>query len=312
MIEAWPFDPFVIPSPQVLRVGAYPLHGAPVFHVDPDHYHAELMLKRALLAADHSYYVQAYPESLPAQWELLEWGLAELHRSYPDWFVLRQRGAELEWENRLTNQVSTIRIGDDLGLLPIDWLGRQVQEDLLLMAVDKASGHPLIAGQLCFPNRWCLSDKMGLPLAAIHGPVPGFIAQLVRSTDQLIRRLQPQRPVWRRNWSLAVLPDLDLSPRLGPLDQQKSTVTADNAGERVFYRVERQTLVRMARHPVVLFTVRTYVAPLAQLTSNPQWTAAMAQLLRQLDPAILDYKGITPYLRPLLEHLDRRLYDLVS
>jgi hypothetical protein len=68
----------------------------------------------------------------------------------------------------------------------------------------------------------------------------------------------------------------------------------------------------MARHPVVLFTVRTYVAPLAQLTSNPQWTAAMAQLLRQLDPAILDYKGITPYLRPLLEHLDRRLYDLVS
>lgn len=63
MIEAWPFDPFVIPSPQVLRVGAYPLHGAPVFHVDPDHYHAELMLKRALLAADHSYYVQAYPHT---------------------------------------------------------------------------------------------------------------------------------------------------------------------------------------------------------------------------------------------------------
>ncbi|MDW8404954.1 DUF3445 domain-containing protein [Chloroflexus sp.] len=306
MVEAWPFDPFVIPTSQVLRVGAYPLHGAPVFHVDPNHYHAELALKQALLQADHRYYMQAYPESLPAQWELLEWGVAELARSYPQWFVARREGAELHWENRLLNQTATIRIGGDLGLWPIDWLGRQVQEDLLLMKVDEAAGHPLIAGQLCFPNRWCLDDKMGLPLAAIHGPVPRFSERLAFSTDQLVARLQPHRPVWRRNWSLVVLPDLDLSPRLGPLDREKAAITADNAGERIFYRVERQTLVRLTHHPAVLFTVRTYVAPLVRLAADPQWAAALADLLQQVEPSILAYKGVQPYLQPLLAYLQRQ------
>jgi len=306
VVESWPFHPFAIPSLPVLRVGAYPLHGAPVFHVDPNHYHAELALKRALLAADHSYYVQAYPESLPAQWELLVWGVEELARSYPQWFYVEQRDTELHWENRLRGETAIIRVGEELGLWPIDWLGRQVQEDLLLIAVDEAAGHPLIAGQLCFPNRWCLADKMGLPMAMIHGPVPGFNAHLAASTNQLIARLQPQRPVWRRNWSLVVLPDLDLSPRLGALDRQKAAITAENAGEKVFYRVERQTLVRMVRHPVVLFTVRTYVAALAELTTDPQWAAALARMLRQLDPLMLDYKGVTPYLHPLLAYLDRQ------
>ncbi|WP_299644889.1 DUF3445 domain-containing protein [uncultured Chloroflexus sp.] len=297
MVETWPFDPFVIPTPPVLRVGAYPLHGAPVFHVDPAHYHAELMLKQALLQADHRYYVQAYPDSLSAQWELLEWGVAELARSYPHWFVVRRNGNEVYWENRLLGQTATIRLGGDLGLWPIDWLGRQVQEDLLLIAVDEAAGHPLIAGQLCFPNRWCLDEKMGLPLAAIHGPVPGFREHIAHSTNQLVARLQPARPVWRRNWSLVVVPDLDLSPRLGLLDREKAAITAENAGERVFYRVERQTLVRLDRHSALLFTVRTYIAPLARLAADPKWAAALAHLLSELEPAMLEYKGVKPYLQ---------------
>jgi hypothetical protein len=303
MVEAWPFDPFVIPTPNVLRVSAYPLHGAPVFHVDLAHYHDEVSLKLALLKTHLSYYVQAYPDSLSAQWELLEWGVGELARSYPQWFVMRRSGNEIYWENRLLGQTATIKLNGDLDLWPIDWLGRQVQEDLLLMAVDELSGHPLIAGQLCFPNRWCIGDKMGLPLAAIHGPVPGFREQIAYSTNQLVARLLPQRPVWRRNWSLVVLPDLDLSPRLGSLDEQKAAITAENAGERVFYRVERQTLVRLNRHPSVLFTVHTYVAPLARLAANPRWAAALAALLQQVEPDMLAYKGITPYLQPLLAYL---------
>ncbi|MEF3275008.1 MAG: DUF3445 domain-containing protein [Chloroflexus sp.] len=307
MVEAWPFEPFTIPAAQVLRVGAYPLHGAPVFHVDPNHYHAELALKHALLQADHAYYVQAYPESLPAQWELLEWGLYELARAYPSWFSVQREGNELHWQNRLQGQNAIIRIGDDIGLLPIDWLGRQVQEDLLLVKIDSEAGHPLIAGQLCFPNRWCLRDKLGLPLAAIHEPVPGFDIRLAVPTNHLVTRLQPQRPVWRRNWSLAVLPDLDLSPRLGTLEREKAAITAANAGERLFYRVERQTLVRLVRHPAVLFTVRTYIAPLAQLAADRRWAVAFAELLRSLEPAMLEYKGIRRYLQPLLAYLDRQV-----
>ncbi len=305
MIEAWPFAPFTIPTAPVVRVGAYPLHGAPVFHVDPADYAHELAQKCALLAEDQDYYLQARPESRSAQWELLVWGLRELARAYPQWFTLRQANEQLWWHNRLLEQTHTITPGDDSIGWPIDWLGRQVQEDLLLLAVDEANGHPLIAGQLCFPNRWCLNDKLGLPLAAIHDPVPGYADQVARATNQLISRLQPQRPVWRRNWSLAVVPDLDLSPRRGSFIAQKAAITADNAGERIFYRVERQTLVRLHQHSVVLFTVRTYVTPLARLTADPVWAAGLRDLVQQLPPTLLDYKGITPYLEPLLEYLAR-------
>jgi len=48
-----------------------------------------------------------------------------------------------------------------------------VQEDLILMRRDE-SGWRLVAGSLCFPSSWKLTEKFGRALQDIHAPVPGF------------------------------------------------------------------------------------------------------------------------------------------
>ena len=35
-------------------------------------------------------------------------------------------------------------------------------------------GYTLEAASLCFPARWRLMDKMGLPMSGIHKPVPDY------------------------------------------------------------------------------------------------------------------------------------------
>jgi dimethylamine monooxygenase subunit A len=127
-----------------------------------------------------------------------------------------------------------------------------------------------------------------------------------RASDLLLARLRPERPVWRRNWSIVVSPELNLASRFSAeLNARKAAITAENAGERCFYRSERQTLSRLPRSGAILFTIRTHVAALGALAADPIWAAGLLRLLRSTPPAILAYKGISPYLGALLACLER-------
>lgn len=303
-------QPFALPGEQfALSVGARPLGAEPLIALDPASYHAELALKQRLLAEDQRYYFQALPSSLAAQWETVERLLPDLAAAYPQHFRIERTGAHWVWHNTLLGQRQALTLGDDASLphAPLDWLGRQVQEDLLLLAGDTAAGFPLVAGQLCCANHWCLDEKLGLPLLAIHAPVPGYAATVGRPSDLLLARLRPERPVWRRNWSIVVSPALNLASRFSAeLSARKTTITAENAGERCFYRSERQTLSRLPQSGAILFTIRTHVAVIGALAADPQWATDLLSLLRSTPPVTLAYKGISPYLSPLLTYLEWR------
>lgn len=302
-------QPFALPGEQfALSVGARPLGAEPLIALDPASYVDELALKQRTLGEAQRYYFQALPASRPAQWEAIEQLLPDLAATYPQHFRLERAGASWIWHNALLGQRATLTLDDDASLphAPLDWLGRQVQEDLLLLAGDAAAGFPLVAGQLCFANHWCLDEKLGLPLLAIHAPVPGYAAAVGRSSDLLLARLRPERPVWRRNWSIVVSPELNLASRFSAeLSARKAAITAENAGTRCFYRSERQTLSRLPRSGAILFTIRTDVAALSALAADQQWAAGLLNLLRSTPPAILAYKGISPYLGALLAYLER-------
>lgn len=309
MTNSRSLQPFALPPPSFkLSVGARPLGDEPLIVLEPADYGAELALKARILSEDHSYYCQALPGSLPAQWELLEQLLPRLATAYPQHFQLTQCGSQWRWQNALLTQDTTLTLGDaaSLAYAPLDWLGRQVQEDLLLLAGNAANGFPLIAGQLCFANHWCLDEKLGLPLLAIHAPVPGYAAQVGRPSDLLLARLQPERPLWRRNWSLVVSPALNQASRFkAELEARKASITAANVGERCYYRSERQTLMRLPRSGAILFTIRTHVAALAQLCADPAWAGGLRELLRGSPPDLLRYKGLTPYADALLTYLEQ-------
>jgi dimethylamine monooxygenase subunit A len=190
-------------------------------------------------------------------------------------------------------------------LAPLDAAGRLVAEDLCLLVpgtdvgvtAGPEGGWVLGAGSVCFPSHWRLSEKLGLPVAAIHQPVPHYADELAIRVDRFLARLAPGRSVWRRNWTVHTDPELFVPD---PAPDPDPPVSEADAGERLWLRSERQALVRLARHHAVLFTIRTDQAPLGVAAGDPQLCGRLADAVAAWSPSLLAYRGGEAVRRPLL------------
>lgn len=167
-------------------------------------------------------------------------------------------------------------------LHPLDAAGRLVQEDLCLMVLRDGAPH-LDAASLCFPSYWRLADKLARPMAAVHAPVAHYGTELATKVDTFLQRLRPDRPVWRRNWSVHDDPSYFL-PGPTPL---RDVVPP----EGLYLRSERQTLRRLTRADAVLFTIRTQQVPLAVLAERPDVAHRLAEAIGHWSPELAAYKG---------------------
>lgn len=170
----------------------------------------------------------------------------------------------------------------DPTLHPLDAAGRLVQEDLCVMVLRDGAPH-LDAASLCFPSYWRLADKLGRPMAEVHGPVAHYAEELAVKVDRFLTRLPADRPVWRRNWSVHDDPHLFLP------DPTPPRPTDPPAG--LWLRSERQTLRRLATPDTVLFTIRTQQVPLAVLAGRPDVAHRLAAAIAAWSPAVAAYKG---------------------
>jgi hypothetical protein len=64
-------------------------------------------------------------------------------------------------------------------------------------------------------------------------------------------------------------------------------------GDRLFLRVERETLRRFPVTDCVLFTIRTYIRPLSHLVERPEDAGRLADALSQIPDDVRDYKRTT-------------------
>jgi hypothetical protein len=167
-------------------------------------------------------------------------------------------------------------------LHPLDAAGRLVQEDLCLMALRDGAPH-LDAASLCFPSYWRLADKLGRPMTDVHGPVAHYADELAAKVDTFLMRLRPDRPVWRRNWSIHDDPSYFLPDPTPPLDHAPP--------DGLYLRSERQTLRRLTAADVVLFTIRTQQVPLEVLAERPDIAHRLASAIAAWSPALRAYKG---------------------
>ena len=279
----------------------------PLLVVDA-HYRNEMGLKRQLLTELPDYYFQVRPDTETGQWDVLGLVLDQLAHHYPDQFQLKKEGSRWHWENHLLAETTSFTFDntDTLPLPPLDWVGRQVQEDLLLLAGPEPS---LVAGQLCFANAWCLDEKLGLPFWAIHAPITGIVTPMMRAAQKVMERLPAGRPLWRLNWSIKATDQLDLTSRHTPAQHAELAtllpyLTTDTVGHHLFVRIEFQTLTRLPRSQAILFGLHTYQNRLdRELAERPHAAQKLLNVLQTAPPALLDYKGITPYLPPLLAGL---------
>ncbi|OOO10232.1 Protein of unknown function DUF3445 [Aspergillus oryzae] len=169
--------------------------------------------------------------------------------------------------------------GSKTGRKELETLGTLVDDEFLILLpesspTDSSSNqgesekYILEAYTTFFPSGFDTRKKLGLRLASIHTPVPGYKEKLERSMDRFFARVEVGRFVQRVNWSITT--DSELFAAFGGVhgDKGESGKTLD-LGEldvdSTVLRCERQTLHRLPQSKGLVFAFHTYTYPIQMI-----------------------------------------------
>ncbi len=271
-------------SSKLFQIGLKPLDLAQWIDVDGG-LAAYLAEKERLLAAYRDEVFVAEPGTENAQAEVLALLGEHLPKRFPDTY--RREGNAIA----IIPAGRTVALNDEPSLLTA---ARLVQEDLVLLRQGEA-GWRVAAGSLSFPSSWSLREKFGRLMHEVHGPVPGFSggtrnAELI---ERMFTNLRPEIAVIRWNWSLYG-DDRLFHPESA--DPSRPRFGDAARAENIFLRVERQTLRKLPQSGAIVFTIRIYLDPIAELEKQAaaaSIAAALMAQLNELNAEQLDYKGLT-------------------
>ena len=235
-----------------------------------DSYSKDIAQKKSLYQQHPTQVFATLPEGLPGSIETLEVVSKHLEQLYP--------------------QLQTEPV--DSALHPLHSASLLVQEDLCVMS--RIAGQwKLTAASVCFPSRWDLTEKIGTSLREIHAPVPHYEERIGQATDTMFDKFEAERPVWRINWTILDNPDLfqpqSIHRELDP------DMSLDEFAQKIYFRIERQTLRVLPKSGDVLFTIRTYVDSLSSIASRHlEFQQHLAQTLAAASGYTREYKGWPP------------------
>lgn len=174
------------------------------------------------------------------------------------------------------------------------WAASLLTADDLCLMERRGGAWSLSALSLCSPGYFTAAEVLGRSLARLHGPVPGFDERFLARVERIFTALQPDTILERRNWTVTATSEPYL-PSAGPVRALAAAVSEEDAGRRLFIRVERQTIRRLPESGGVLFTIRVWFNPLEDLRAQPGAMEAFARAWRGADPAYRTYKGLALY-----------------
>lgn len=288
--------------------------GTAVVDVDSE-YHHELTERAEILTRDPSRYA-VLPHMRVACWDAMLTMMRELATSRPESFALTVLPGEgggaaptYRWRNDLLDLDHTFTLGDDESLPeePLAWIGQQVQEDIVLL--DQRDGTLYgDAGIVTFAADWSFGFDVGMSFLEIHGPVPRIHPEaIITRAHEFLLRLQPNESYRRTNWTLTIGRRLDVSTELypdwGPDRAMIQSVDDETFGRLVHLRTEVQHLIRLPESGAVMFLIRTYLLPFADLAQIEPWRSRAAYVIGELPEDMADYKGIAAYQRRAAEWL---------
>jgi hypothetical protein len=277
--------------------------------VDLSQYQEERLLKQDLLAGDHSYYFSGGDATMTAQWDVLELVTTSLLQSYPNCFRLQCQGDRWSWSNLLSHETTELVFGDPASLPyePLDWIGRQVQEDLVLLRDDPSA--TFAGGQLCFANGWAISDRLGKSFLEVHQRTPLTTMPSVDMGARFLQLLKQAHTYWRTSWNFKLSDQMDMTTKHKPAYKadfalRAPRLTPQDVGPAVFIRIERQTFTRLSRSKYVLFGIHTYNSSVAEEAADPHRARCILKVLKEAPRDVKDYKAITPIENALVSYLD--------
>lgn len=163
-----------------------------------------------------------------------------------------------------------------------------VEADWVVLGGEEAAGFPVRGGAVVFPSSWSLPAKVGWPLGAVHGVVPGLQAGLGGTIGTFLARLKPGDGWERLNWGLSADGERNHHPsRAGP------EITAGARPDNTWVRVEEQWLTRLPRTGAVLFGIKLEVGRVDAVAGIGDNAGRLARVLETMDDAVAAYKGLS-------------------
>lgn len=164
-----------------------------------------------------------------------------------------------------------------------------IQEDICLLQ-QIADSYKLTAASLCSPSNWKLQDKLGKNLDFIHQPVPNYDIELASRVNKLFAGLKAGKGFQRYNWSV----------QLGSELNWQDKYQEENANNTLYWRVERQSLIRLPRTEAIVFGIRIYLHDFATMAREPGFISNLRELIARQSPETRAYKNLN---KQLLERL---------
>ncbi|KAK3708680.1 hypothetical protein LTR37_011402 [Vermiconidia calcicola] len=283
---------------------------------------------------------QCYEPCVPAVMEMYEWIFGTyLPRRFPTMYRLFDSSYIPADTKSTASFLYNIPAGKYIALRAataeeaLYTLGYHVDDDILILlplstAPDGLPIYHLQAYVCCFPSGFRTDEKISLPLASIHSPVPGYKAKLEKSMDKFFAKLELGKAVRRVNWSIttndllysqggnhlysggkmdsgvsaetsssskpvgggnAKTLDVDAPDVEQKIEQQKKDVVVENCR----LRCERQTLHRLPNTKALVFMFKTYQYKLEDLKaegSGPELAEAIPGLGQGSVPDMAFYK----------------------
>jgi len=292
-------------SGALFQIGTRPMDPAHWLAIGPDHA-PFLREKRARLKANPLPFYRTTPGSLPAQSELRERIVAHLLARHADVFSLA--------EGRLVDRVEgTAHALDSPGVEPLAAISQFLEEDFILL--QQVDGQELItAASNAYSSSGRIVSSVGRSIPWAHKFVPTLNDQLGPRIDRVLGNIKVDAPVERFNWLLTpiasrLFPEDPHAANAAAVDSINARLAEDpgRAGEILWIRVERQTLLRLPESGALAFSIYTYSDPLSSIARDRESLAAMHRLIDNYSEERMNYAAMAPIRGPVLKWLEAHL-----
>ena len=161
-----------------------------------------------------------------------------------------------------------------------------VAEDICLLE-PRDSDFIMTAASVCSPSNWYLEDKIGQTVDFIHATVPGYEKLLSQRVNRFLQGLRSGRVMLRYNWSIQRGNELCWRGK-----GSSATTPIDSSDSDLYWRVERQTFIRLPQSGAIVFGIRIFLHSFDSLRHSEGFTESIERLLSQLPKAEKQYKDL--------------------
>ena len=275
-----------------VKIGLSPISESAWLELDHK-FEEEILLKKNLLKTNREDVLQISEGSLEEQEEILESILNYLQKFHSDKYKFSKDSIYI----KSTNDLYDLRQFKN----PIELASLLVQEDLVLMS-PKEDKFYLEAASLSAPSHWSLTEKFSKSLLDLHDGVPGYKEDIGKRVDEIFNKLPTERILERYNWSIYDDPKLFQPVHSKPFVEFKETKP-----NKLFLRVERQTIRKLPKYGTVLFTIRVHVDPIESILNDNHALKSLKMAVENLSGPMKEYKSINQFEKSLIDWLEDKI-----